>query len=259
MPRLGLGTYRSGPGYEAQQSALWALEAGYRLIDTALAYGNEPDVGAAVRRSGVPREEIFLTTKLENDDHGYEQTLAACSQSLKNLQIDYLDLYLIHWPVPGLRHQTWKAMEQLYSEGKCRAIGVSNYTIRHLQELLAESKTVPAINQVEFHPFLYQRELQEYCSDHGIRVESYSPLMKATRFDHPLLVKLAAKYGKTPAQILLRWHMEHGLIAIPKSVHREWIQENIDIWKFALAFEDVESLDGLNERRHLDWDPTDIP
>lgn len=259
MPRPGLGTYRSGPGKEAQQSVAWALEAGYRLIDTALAYGNESDVGIGMRQSGITREKIFITTKLENADHGYEQTLAACVQSLKNLQVDYIDLYLIHWPVPILRRQTWKAMERLYSEGKCRAIGVSNYTIQHLEELLAESEVTPAVNQVEFHPFLYQKELQEYCSRHRIKVESYSPLVKATRLDHPLLVKMAKKYGKTSAQVLIRWHLEHGLIAIPKSVHREWIYENIDVWNFSLTPDDARSLDELNEGHHIDWDPTNIP
>ena len=154
MPRLGLGTYRAGPGKAAQQAVQWALATGYRLLDTALAYGNEAAVGQAVHTSGLRRDEIFITSKLENDDHGFDATLSACDQSLANLGIDYLDLYLIHWPVPGLRQQTWRALERLYGEGKCRAIGVSNYTINHLQELLLNAEVVRAVNQVEFHPFL---------------------------------------------------------------------------------------------------------
>ncbi len=259
MPAVGLGTYRAGPGREARQAVLWALQTGYRLIDTSLAYWNEPDVGAAVRESGVPREQIFVTTKLENDDHGYGETLRACERSLENLGTRFLDLYLIHWPVASLRGQTWRAMERLYEEGLCRAIGVSNYTVRHLEELLASSEVVPAVNQVEFHPFLYQRDLLEFCRERSIQLEAYSPLVKATRFDDPVLRRLGEKYSKTPAQILIRWDVEHGVVPIPKSVHREWIEENIDVWDFSLDVEDVRSLDALNREYHSDWDPTDMP
>jgi len=259
MPMLGLGTYRSGPGEEAERAVTWALEAGYRLIDTALAYGNEPDVGRAVKASGVRREEIFITTKLENDDQGYDSTLAACERSLKNLQTDYIDLYLVHWPVEGPRMKTWKAMERLFSEGRCRAIGVSNYTERHIAELLSLSEVVPAVNQVEFHPFLYQKKLQDFCTERGIIVEAYSPLVKATRLDNEVLVKTGRRYGKTPAQILLRWHLEHGAPAVPKSVHHEWIIENNDIWDFSISEADMIELDSLDENLHYDWDPTDVP
>ncbi len=258
MPMLGLGTYRSGPGKEAERAVAWALEAGYRLIDTSLAYWNERDVGKAIRKSGVPRRELFITTKLENDDHGYDSTLDACEISLENLGTDYLDLYLIHWPVPRLRLQTWRAMERLLEEGKCRAIGVSNYTERHLRELFEHADVIPAVNQVEFHPFLFQNELLQFCHKNKIRLEAYSPLVKATRFDHPLLVELAADYDKTPAQILLRWNIQHDVIAIPKSVHRDWIRENIDICGFSITQKDMHRLDALNENRHTDWDPTHV-
>lgn len=259
MPLLGLGTYLSGPGEEARQAVAWALETGYRLVDTSLAYWNERDVGRAVRDSGVPRSEIVITSKLENDDHGYDNTLIACEQSLANLRTDYLDLYLIHWPVPGLRNETWRAMERLLEEGKCRAIGVSNYTIRHLRELLDRSETVPAVNQVEFHPFLYQKALLDFCRDQGIVLEAYSPLAKARRMNDPVLNDIARIHGKRPAQVLLRWHLDQGVPAIPKSVRREHIIENWDVWDFRLSDEDRRRLHALDRQHHYDWDPTDAP
>lgn len=258
MPRLGLGTYRSGPGKEAQRAVGWALQAGYRLIDTSLAYWNEVDVGKAVADSGVARGEIFITTKLENDDHGYDATLAACQRSLDNLATDYIDLYLVHWPVPRLRGETWRAMERLLAEGRCRAIGVSNYTIAHLREVLDKSRVVPAVNQVEFHPFLYQRELLEFCRSHGIQLESYSPLVKGLALDHAVLQRIGEAHGKTSAQALLRWHLQHDLVAIPKSVHQNWIKENMDVWGFTLTPQEMQTLDALNQNRHIDWDPSGI-
>ncbi len=259
MPAVGLGTYRSGPGPDAQQAVLWALEAGYRLIDTSLAYDNESDVGVALRESAVPREQVFVTTKLENDDHGYDRTLRAFETSLNNLDVDYIDLYLIHWPVEGLRRNTWRAMERLYEQGVCRAIGVSNYTVRHLEELFAQSDVRPAVNQVEFHPFLYQQALLELCQESDVQLEAYSPLVKATRFDDPTLRRIADKYDRTPAQILIRWDVEHGVIPIPKSVHKDWIEENFDVWDFSLEADDMREIDGLNADYHADWDPTDTP
>ncbi len=258
MPRLGLGTYLAH-GEQARRAASWALEAGYRLIDTALAYGNEPQIGAALRASGLSREQVFIASKLENQDHGYASTLAACARSLDNLATDYLDLYLIHWPVPGLRGETWRAMERLHAEGRCRAVGVSNYTVRHLTELLRDSQQVPAVNQVEFHPFLYQRELFAFCRARGIVVEAYSPLVKGQRFDHPVISRIATRHGRSPAQVLLRWHLQHGLVAIPKSVHRSYIRENARIWDFALSDQDMARLDALDQGRHVDWDPSDLP
>jgi diketogulonate reductase-like aldo/keto reductase len=258
MPTLGLGTYRAH-GEPCYRAVRWALDSGYRLVDTSLAYGNEREVGRALRDGGIPREELFITSKLENDDHGYQRTLAACGRSLANLATDYLDLYLIHWPVEGLRQETWRAMERLLEEGRCRAVGVSNYTTRHLDEVLATSEVVPAVNQVEFHPFLYQRELLAFCRGHGIVLQAYSPLVKAQRMDHPVLNAVAHRYGRTPAQVLLRWHLDHAVPAIPKSVHRGYIEENFAVWDFRLDEADRARLDALDEGRHIDWDPTAVP
>ncbi len=258
MPTLGLGTYLSH-GEACYRAVRWAFDTGYRLVDTALAYGNEPQVGRALRDSGLPREEVFLTSKLENDDHGYATTLRACERTLAHLRTDYLDLYLIHWPVEGLRLETWRALEVLLEEGTCRAIGVSNYTQRHLQELLDHSEVVPAVNQVEFHPFLYQRELLGFCREQGIVLQAYSPLVKAQRMDDPVLDTVAEKYARTPAQILLRWHLDHSVPTIPKSIHREHIEENFAVWDFRLEEEDRARLDALDGGRHFDWDPSAVP
>ena len=226
IPRLGLGTFRTESGLTAQNAVRWALETGYRHFDTAAAYGNEQDVGLAVAQSGIPREQVFITTKVANDSHGYQTALDACEASLKRLGMDYIDLYLIHWPVRELRGQTWKALLKLYEQGKCRAIGVSNYTIRHLEELLPTTPLPPATNQVEINPFLYRKELMDYCHSRGIPLTAYCPLARALKLDDPRLVALAARYQKTPAQLAIRWSLQHGMIVIPKSVHRERILEN---------------------------------
>ncbi|GAB4247587.1 MAG: aldo/keto reductase [Thermoleophilia bacterium] len=254
MPRLGLGTYLSR-GEQAVRAVKWALAAGYRLIDTSLAYGNEREVAEGLRRSGVPRDEVFLTSKLENDDHGYEQTLRAVDRTLANLGTEYLDLYLVHWPVPGLRDETWRAMETLYEAGKARAIGVSNYTVRHLEEMADYARVTPAVNQCELHPFLYQLDLVRYCRQAGIQFESYSPLAKARRLDDPTLNEIGRIHGRTAAQVMLRWHLQHGLVAIPKSVHRDHIEENWGTWEFELSASEMALIDRLDEGRHLDWDP----
>lgn len=259
LPLVGLGTFLLGPGAQAVRSILWAFEAGYRLVDTSLAYWNEPEVGEALRRSVLAREEVFVTSKLENADHGYDSTLAACERSLDNLGVDYLDLYLVHWPVPGVRLETWRAMERLYTEGLCRAVGVSNYTIRHLEELLAAASVVPAVNQVECHPFLQQAALLEYCRERGVALQAYSPLVKALRLDDPTLVNVASRHGKTPAQVLLRWQVQRGVSAIPKATGREHLRENIDIFDFELGEADLAELNGLDQGLHYDWDPTDAP
>jgi len=204
MPLFGLGVWQSAPGGETRRAVTEALGMGYRLVDTASAYRNEADVGEAVRESGLPRSEIFVTTKLWNSDHGYDAALRALDRSLVQLGLEHVDLFLVHWPVEGLRHDTWRAMERILADGKARAIGVSNYTIRHLDELLARAKTPPAVNQVEFSPFLYQRELLAHCRRHGIQLESYGPLVRGERMDHPALLEVARRRGRTPAQILLR-------------------------------------------------------
>lgn len=259
IPVLGLGVYQSRPGSETREAVKAALELGYRHVDTAKVYGNERDVAQGIAQSGVSRDEIFITTKLWNADHGYDATLKACNQSLARLDTDRIDLYLVHWPVEGLRHDTWRAMERLLEERRVRAIGVSNYTVRHLEELLARCKHPPAVNQVELHPFLQQRELRTFCAKHEIRLEAYAPLVKAQRMDHPAVVKVAAKHGRTPAQVLVRWGLEHGAVSIPKSVRKERLRENRDVFGFALDADDLAALDGIDEVVRTSWDPTDAP
>jgi diketogulonate reductase-like aldo/keto reductase len=259
IPILGLGVYQSRPGQETYDAVRAALEAGYRHVDTARVYGNERDVGRAVRDSGIPREQVFVTTKLWNADHGFEQALRACDQSLARLGLDRVDLYLVHWPVEGQRAETWRAMERILADGKARAIGVSNYTIRHIEELLSTAKVPPAVNQVEFHPFLFQRDLLEHCRRRGIRIEAYAPLVKAQRMEHPVLVRVARKHGKTPAQVLIRWCLEHEVVVIPKSVRPERIRENLEVFDFSLDAADLTELDGLDEGYRTSWDPTPVP
>ncbi len=258
IPVFGLGVFRATAGGEAKQAVKWALELGYRHVDTARIYGNEEDVGEALRESGVPREELFVTTKLWNDDHGYLEAMRACEESLKRLGLDYLDLYLIHWPVEGKRHDSWRALVELKKNGLCRSIGVSNYTERHLTELLERSDVVPAVNQVEFHPFLAQPSLRRFCREKGIVFESYSPLTKGKRIDDPRLAAIAKKHGRTPAQILIRWVIENEVVVIPKATKRERIAENARVSDFSLDAEDRRILDGMNEDAHVAWDPTHV-
>ncbi len=259
IPLVGLGVYQAEPGEETQQAVRTALALGYRHVDTARAYRNERDVAAAIEASGVPRDEIFVTTKLWNSDHGYEQTLRACDASLARLGTERVDLYLVHWPVQGLRGETWRAMERILADGKARAIGVSNYTIRHLEELLGEAKVPPAVDQVELHPFLQQRPLVAFCRAHGIAIEAYAPLVKARRMDHPVLQRIAAKHRVTAARVLVRWALEHGFVVLPKSVRPARIQENAEVFGFALDREDLGALDDLDEGYRTSWDPTDAP
>ncbi len=258
MPRLGLGVYLMDPGEETRQAVKTALEEGYRLIDTAAMYGNERDVGRAVKESPVSREEIFVTTKLWNSDHGYDRTLRAFDKSLQLLDMEYIDLYLIHWPVEGLRKETWRAMEKLYNDGKCRAIGVSNYTISHLTELLDCADVPPTVNQVEFSPFLYQKDLLEFCQSKDIRLEAYSPLTRTKKFNNSTIKQMAEKYQKSPAQIMIRWALQHEVIVIPKSSHRERIRENARVFDFSISEEDMKTLNGLNQNYHVSWDPTHV-
>jgi methylglyoxal/glyoxal reductase len=259
IPVLGLGVYQAASGGEAERAVRYALEIGYRHIDTASVYENEQDVGRAIKESEIPREEIFITTKLWNSHHGYDSTLMAFDESRKRLGVDYIDLYLIHWPVEDLRQESWHAMASLLEKGVCRAIGVSNYTINHLEELLASSALIPAVNQVEFSPFLYQKDLLEFCKRNRIQLEAYSPLTQGKKLDHPALVALAKKYNKTAAQILIRWAIEHELVVIPKSVHPSRIKENADVFDFSIGREDMALLDGLDEGFRTCWDPTSAP
>jgi diketogulonate reductase-like aldo/keto reductase len=259
IPRLGLGVYQSPPGQVTQKAVEYALNIGYRHIDTARIYNNEPDVGAALRKSGIKREDAFITTKLWNGDHGYETALRACDDSLKRLGLKYLDLYLIHWPVPEVRNESWNALVRLLKDGKCRSIGVSNYTIRHLTELLDNSDVVPMVNQVEFSPFLYQKQLLDYCEKNKIQLEAYSPLTQGEKLNHPKIQQIAKKHSKTPAQVLIRWSLEHNLVAIPKSVREERIKENSQVFDYNLTTEDTGILDSLDENFRNSWDPTNAP
>ena len=258
MPILGLGVYQSPPGRVTRNAVNFALRVGYRHVDTARIYGNEADVGEAVRESGVPRGDLFVTTKLWNSDQGYDSTLRACEASLKRLGLDYLDLYLVHFPVPDVRKESWREMETLLKKGRCRAIGVSNFTIRHLEELITESDVIPSVNQIEFHPFLYQKELLKYCQRKRIQVEAYSPLARGERLKHPRIISLATKYSKTPAQLMIRWGIQHGLVVIPKSTREERIRENSQVFDFDISDDDMRSLDSLNEDLRLNWDPTNV-
>jgi diketogulonate reductase-like aldo/keto reductase len=224
----------------------YALELGYRHIDTAKIHGNEIDVGIAVRESRINREEIFITTKLWNSDQGYDKTLSAFENSLQRLGLSYVDLYLIHWPVQGKILETWKAMIKILKVGKARAIGVSNYSIAELKETIQISDIIPAINQVEFHPFLYQKDLLDFCKNNRIQIESYSPLTRGKKLNHPLVKAISNKYGKTTAQILIKWNLQHGLVVIPKSIHENRILENSQVFDFRIEEKDMEALNSLN-------------
>ncbi len=258
IPYLGLGTWQTKAGKETYESVQYALEIGYRHIDTAAIYMNEQDVGRAVNESGIPREEVFVTTKLWNDDQGYDKTLKAFDKSMKKLNFDYIDLYLVHWPVEGKRIESYKALEKLYSDGLCKSIGVSNFTIKHLEELISAVDIIPQVNQVEFHPFLYQKELLGYCNSKNIAIEAYSPLVRGKRSDHPLLKSIAEKYGKTWAQILIRWSLQHNLIVLPKSARYERIKQNADVFDFELSAEDMDALNNINDTLRTCWDPSRV-
>jgi len=271
MPVLGLGLspyttekrrfsrLRGSVSAATLQAVRWALELDYRLFDTARRYGTEKDLGEALRSSGVSRKDVFITTKLRELDRGYDGVLRGCEASLEALQTDYVDLYLLHWPVRGWRAQNWQALESLLEQGVCRAIGVSNFTIRHLEELSQSARVVPAVNQVEFSAFLYQRDLLAYCREHGIRLEGYCPLARASRLRDPALLALAEKHRVKPAQVLLRWALQHQVIVIPKSFNRARIAENRHVFHFALDADDMAALDALDQGLRLNRDPTGIP
>ena len=263
IPWLGLGVFQSEPGAVTRDAVRFALEAGYRHVDTAAMYGNESDVGEAVRRSGVAREEVFVTTKLWYTEHGFESAWKAGRSSAERLGLGPIDLYLIHWPRanrPEDRLDSWKALVRLRQEGVCRSIGVSNYTVRHLEELRSHSDVVPAVDQVEFHPFVFDPDLLAYCERHGIRLEAWSPLTRGRRLDHPTIQTIAAAHHRTPAQVLIRWGLEHGVVEIPKSVHRERIRENAQVFDFSLTPREVATLDGLRGGPRVGmWNPADIP
>lgn len=254
MPKLGLGVYLANEGGEVERAVLSALDIGYRSIDTASYYFNEVGVGKGIKEWGGDREELFIATKVWNTDQGYDSTLQAFNLSCEKLGLDYIDLYLIHWPVQGKFKETWKALEKIYQEGRARAIGVCNFQIYHLQELMAECKIVPMVNQVESHPLLIQKELLQFCQANRIQMEAWSPLMQG-RLDHPTLKALAEKYDKSPAQIVLRWDLQREVVAIPKSVNPQRIKENANIFDFVLSLEDMEQINQLNENKRFGPDP----
>jgi diketogulonate reductase-like aldo/keto reductase len=254
MPWLGIGVWQTKDGDEVIHAVKSALEVGYRSIDTAAAYNNEEGVGQGIRESGVPREELFITTKLKNPDQGYESALQAFETSRRKLGLDIIDLYLIHWPVAGKYLDSWKALIHLQKEGYVKSIGVSNFQVHHLKDIIEDTGVVPAVNQVEFHPLLTQRELLKYSREQGIQLEAWSPLMQGN-LDVPLIQDLAAKYGKTPAQIVLRWDLQQGVITIPKSVHANRIRENAGFFDFTLSDEDVKALEDLNQDHRYGPDP----
>lgn len=258
MPQIGLGTWQIEEGESVETAVKAALDTGYRHIDTAALYGNEEGVGKAIRDSGIPREEVFVTSKLAGDDHGYEEAKKGFEKSMRKLGFDYLDLFLIHWPNPeqGKYVETWQAFEELHQEGRIKAIGVSNFKKTHLNQILGKCQVVPAVNQIELHPHFNQKDIRDYCRKKDIYVESYSPLKRASEImEEETIVSIADNHGKTPAQVVLRWHIQHDLIVIPKSTTPERIKENIDIFNFELSREEMNAIDDLDKGDRTLYDP----
>ncbi|KAI8575335.1 hypothetical protein K450DRAFT_262273 [Umbelopsis ramanniana AG] len=261
IPAVGLGVYRAQPGESTQSAVLEALKIGYRHVDTAHIYQNEADVGAAIAKSGIPRDEIFVTTKLWADQ-GFDSAIQACEESLQKLGLDYIDLYLVHSPNPGpkRRKETWDALQQLVAKDKVKSIGVSNYGIQHLKELLGSNPNIrPVVNQLEIHPWNTREELVDFCNSQNIKIEAYSPLTKGRKLDDPDLVRIAAKYDKSPAQVLIRWSLQHGYIVLPKSVTPERIASNVNVFDFDLCDSDMRILNDKDEYLLTGWDPTVVP
>ena len=246
MPSIGFGTYKSGNDEETAKIVKYALEIGYMQIDTASFYGNEVGIGNGIKESGINREDIFLVTKLWNDDHGYDKTIEAFNKSLEKLQVKYIDLYLVHWP-NKLNSETWKAFEYLYRTGKVKAIGVCNFKIGHLEELKKTAEIMPMVNQIEIHPQSSKNDMLSYCEENNIQLVAWSPIMRGKLFSNDLMIDLAEKYKKTIAQIILRWHVQRGIIPIPKSSNEERIKENLSIFDFELSNDDMKTIDLLNE------------
>lgn len=259
MPWFGLGVFKVEEGPELVNAVKSAIKNGYRSIDTAAIYGNEEGVGKGIqeglKEAGISREEIFVTSKVWNSDLGYESTLAAFETSLAKLGLEYLDLYLIHWPVEGKYKDAWKALEKLYKDGRVKAIGVSNFHIHHLEDLMKDAQIKPMIDQVEYHPRLTQKELQTFCKENGIQMEAWSPLMQGQLLNNDTLKEIAAKYNKSVAQVILRWDLQNGVVTIPKSTKEHRIIENADVFDFELTKADMDVIDGLNENHRVGPDP----
>ncbi len=261
MPQFGLGVYLSEEGSECYNAVQTAIDLGYRHFDTASFYQNEKSVGKAIREHSIDRSEVFVTTKLWNSDHGYDNTLNAFKESLKNLDLEYIDLFLIHYPVQFIRLETWKAMERILESKNCKAIGVSNYMVHHMNELLANCNIPPAVNQIELSPYCFKsREgIVKLCLENSIAVEAYSPLVRTKRFNDPKLIELADKYDKTPAQILIRWALQKNIVVIPKSSNPKRIEENADVFDFNISANDLNRLDNFDENLIVCWDPMQTP
>ncbi|MGZ6797855.1 MAG: aldo/keto reductase [Nocardioidaceae bacterium] len=256
IPQLGFGVFQIKPE-ETKQATLAALEVGYRHIDTAEMYGNEKEVGEAVRASKIDRDDIFVTSKLNNGFHAYDEALTAFDQTLKDLAFDYLDLFLVHWPLPGVGDfvETWKAMEEIYSSGRVKAVGVSNFNPHHLRRLHAETTVVPAVNQVEIHPYFGNEDVRAFDAEHGIATEAWSPIAQGKVLDDATLVRIAESHGKRPAQVTLRWHIQRGDIVFPKSVTRSRVEENFNIFDFELSGTDMTDITALNKDERIGPDP----
>ncbi|MCM3168425.1 aldo/keto reductase [Peribacillus frigoritolerans] len=259
MPWFGLGVFKVEEGPELVNAVKVAIKHGYRSIDTAAIYENEEGVGQGIREglkeAGISREDLFVTSKVWNADLGYESTIAAYEKSLQKLGLEYLDLYLIHWPVEGKYKEAWRALETLYKEGKVKAIGVSNFQIHHLKDLMEDAEVKPMVNQVECHPRLTQKEVQAFCKEQGIQLEAWSPLMQGELLDNEVLQAIATKHGKSVAQVILRWDLQNGIVTIPKSTKEHRIVENSTVFDFELNEEEMNQIDGLNQNHRVGPDP----
>ncbi|MFH5778467.1 glyoxal reductase [Bacillus obstructivus] len=259
MPWFGIGVFKVEEGPELVHAVRAAIKNGYRSIDTAAIYGNEEGVGQGIREgiqeAGITREDLFVTSKVWNADLGYESTIQAYETSLKKLGLDYLDLFLIHWPVEGKYKEAWRALETLYKAGKIKAIGVSNFQTHHLEELMKDAEIKPMVNQVEYHPRLTQKEVQTFCQEHGIQLEAWSPLMQGLLLNNEVLTEIATKYNKSVAQVILRWDLQSGVVTIPKSTKEHRIIENANVFDFELTKEDMERIDDLNQNHRVGPDP----
>lgn len=258
IPRVGFGVFKTQPGKEVEQAVRWALEIGYRHIDTASFYENEDGVGKALAESEVDRSDVFVTTKVWNSEQGYNETLTAFDRSRKKLRMDVVDLYLIHWPLKDTFKDTWKAMEKLYADGNIRAIGVSNFLVNHLEDLMQDFDVVPAVDQVEWHPFVLQKDLLDFCKAEGIQFEAWSPLTRGRFLDNEVIQDIAKAHGKSPAHVLIRWDIQHDVVTIPKSVHRERIEENARVFDFELSDEEMQRLDALDSNTRIGPHPDNM-